>query len=76
MLYNHKRCHRFKTDKLVCDHCGMEFTSMGGLRSHMSYHKDKEMTHRCKECGEVFGWDHELSVSDCCVFSSIGTENV
>lgn len=60
-LYNHKRCHKYKTDKLVCHVCGMKFTSEGGLRSHTSYHAEENLKHRCKECGKVFGWDHELS---------------
>ncbi|XP_076106613.1 uncharacterized protein LOC143075168 [Mytilus galloprovincialis] len=60
-LYNHKKCHRYKTDKLVCHVCGMEFTSEGGLRAHSSHHKEEEMKFKCKECGKVFGWDHELT---------------
>ncbi|XP_063447851.1 GDNF-inducible zinc finger protein 1-like [Mytilus trossulus] len=60
-LYNHKKCHRYKTDKLVCHVCGMEFTSEGGLRAHSSHHKEEEMKFKCKECGKVFGWKHELT---------------
>ena len=67
-LYNHKRCHRYKTDKLVCHVCGMKFTSEGGLRSHTSYHAEENLKHKCRECGKVFGWDHELSVSKTVLF--------
>lgn len=42
----------------------MEFTSEGGLRAHSSHHKEEEMKFKCKECGKVFGWDHELTVSN------------
>jgi len=40
----------------------MKFTSEGGLRSHTSYHAEENLKHKCRECGKVFGWDHELSV--------------
>jgi hypothetical protein len=46
----------------------MKFTSEGGLRSHTSYHAEENLKHKCRECGKVFGWDHELSVSKTVLF--------
>ena len=62
-MHEHKRCHLYKTDQLVCDGCGMKFKSFGGLRRHSLKHNNEEMKYQCKECGKVFGWQNHLTVS-------------
>ena len=62
-MNDHRRSHKFKVDKLVCHVCGMEFSSSTGLLVHSSYHKEADMKYKCRQCGKVFGWRHELNVS-------------